>query len=128
MKAFIEEGQNWENTERVIAEDAPIQFVTPDGGFMGGMGGPFKGREGFRDGWREWLRAWDTFVTRIDEIEETEDGSRVLLLVMSIATMEGTGNRVEQPAAALFQLEGDRITAIDHYLDHDQARRAFEEG
>jgi hypothetical protein len=47
---------------------------------------------------------------------------------MSIATMEGTGTRMEQPAAALFDLDGARITAIDHYLDHDQAKRAFEEG
>jgi ketosteroid isomerase-like protein len=128
FKAFIEQEDLWARTEGLIADDAPIRFITPDGGFMGGMAGPFNGREGFRAGWREWIRAWDTFVARIDETYETEDGSWALLLVMSIATMEGVGTRIEQPAAALYELDGDQITAIDHYLDHDQARRAFEEG
>jgi ketosteroid isomerase-like protein len=128
LKAVVEDEQYWENADSILRPDAEIRFLTPDGGFVGGMAGPFRGPEGFRAGWREWLRPWETFAATIDAARESEDGSRVLLLVTSHGTMVGSGTKVDQPSAAVYEFDGERIGAIDHYLDHDQARRAFEEG
>ena len=125
LKELVDEEGFWPGVDDGLAPDARISFVTPFGATVGGMSGPFTGPEGFKAGWLEWLRPFDSFVISLKEATVSEDGTRVLLLVTSRVTMAGSETTIDQPSATVTKVEGDRIVAIDHYLDHDQAAQAF---
>jgi ketosteroid isomerase-like protein len=112
-----------ERLEALIAPDAPVTFETPDGGLMGDMAGPFRGAAGFRAGWREWTRAWDSFLWATSDLIDAGDG-RVLVLGDSTARMSGTGLEIATKAGAVHEVRDGTIVRIDHFLDQDQARRA----
>ena len=107
----------------VLKPGAPIRFITPDGGEVGGMAGGFTGMDGFRDGWREWLAPYEEFHMVLGEsLEAAPD--LALLLVRSVGRPRGARVSVDQEAAAVLRVEGGMVAAIDHYLDHAQAKRA----
>ena len=107
----------------VLKPGAPIRFITSDGGQIGGMAGGFTGMDGFREGWREWLEPYEEFHMVLEESLEAGPGT-ALTLVRTTARPRGARVAVEQEAAALITVEGELVAAIDHYLNHDQARRA----
>jgi hypothetical protein len=109
--------------ETAIDESAVILFETPEGGFLGGMGGPFRGPEGMQKGWREWLRPWSSCRAAIEETVDIGDG-RVLVLVRMRARLSDSGVEVDQEGAALYTVSDGRIVRVEHFLDQDQARRA----
>ena len=106
-----------------LDDDAEIRFITPDGGGMGDLGTTFRGIDGFVAGWREWLAPWEEFRARTLDMAEGEDGKVVSTSVCE-GHMRGSGIRVEQDTALVMKIVDGRIRAIDHYLDHEQARRA----
>jgi hypothetical protein len=119
----VNEDPLWDNAARYIDPEAKITFPAPDGGFVGGMGGEFRGLPGLREGWREWVGPWEDFRVEVVEAVET-DSETVLLLVQTRGRMRGAGAEIEQPAAAVYKVREGTIVAIAHFLDHDQARRA----
>jgi ketosteroid isomerase-like protein len=108
---------------RAIDPAAETRFFTAGGGTLGEMTGPFTGVDGFRAGWREWTAPFDSFTAIVEEVVDGGDG-RVLLLVETRARLRGGGPEVRDHTAALYTVRDGRITAIDHYLDQDDARRA----
>jgi hypothetical protein len=108
--------------ERMIDPAAPIEFETPYGGLLGGMGGPFFGASGFLKAWQEWLVPWESFSIRMDEFKEVE--SNVLAFVHCVGRVSQSGLEVDTPAAAIYTVESGRIVKIRHFLDQDQARAA----
>ena len=108
--------------EGLIDAAAPIEFETPYGGLLGGMGGPFLGASGFHQGWQEWLGPWESYSLRSIEIAEVEN--HVLLLVHVVGTMSESGLEVDAPAAAIYTIESGRVVRVRHFLDQDQARAA----
>ena len=112
-----------ERLATLITPETPIEFATPDGGFVGDMAGPFFGVEGFRAGWAEWLEPWDSFVFAPSEWIDAGDG-RVLLLGDRHGRLAGSGVELDTAAAALYELRDGRIVRIRHFLDQTQARRA----
>lgn len=110
------------NLARVIDDTALVEFATPDGGFMGDMAGPFRGHEGLRAGWAEWLAPWDSFLFEITEWIDAGNGL-VLLLGQCRGRLSGSGLELDTPAAGLYEVRDGLITRIQHFLDQDQARR-----
>lgn len=108
--------------DELIDPDAVIEFATPDGGFVGDMAGPFRGADGLRTGWLEWLAPWESFIFRRSSWIDIGDG-RVLTLGDSIARM-ASGVEVETAVGALYTIRDGRVTRIQHFLDQAQARRA----
>ena len=123
MKALFQRETVAARLEEALAEDAPVEFATPYGGFMGEMAGPFRGLEGLQRSWSEWTDAWEEWSFRGTEWIDAGDG-RVLLLGDSMGRLSGSGLEVETHAGALYTVEGDEIVRIEHFLDQDQARRA----
>ena len=99
--------------------DASITFSGP-----GDMVGPFRGVEGFVAGWREWIAPWEEYRVVTEKLVDAGEG-KVLLLALNTGRLEG-GGEISQESAAIYSLAGDKVTAIDHYLDRDEARRALE--
>ena len=110
-------------TGELIAEDAPIEFTTPEGGIMGGMGGPFRGPDGYLAGWREWVAPWAELRVEIERTRDLGDG-RVLVEAELVARIPGSSTPFAQPGAALYDVRDGRIVRIEHFLDRAQARRA----
>jgi ketosteroid isomerase-like protein len=123
MQARFREPFLVERLGRVLAPDASIEFQTPDGGFMGGMAGPFRGLEGLQTAWAEWTEAWESWTFQPTEWIDVGDG-RVLLLGDSLGRLSAAGAEVETHAAAMYEVRDGMIVRIQHFLDQDQARRA----
>ena len=107
----------------LLKPGAPIRFITPDGGRVGGLSDDFSGIEGYRAGWIEWLEPYEQFHV-IPESALEAGPDRALFLVRSVARPRGSQAEIDQEAAVLLTVEGDQIAAIDQYLDHEQAKRA----
>lgn len=76
---ILGEGRTRARLSAVMDDDAEVTFATPDGAFMGAMGGPFRGAEGLRRGWAEWLEPWESFTFRATELLETPNGDALVL-------------------------------------------------
>jgi ketosteroid isomerase-like protein len=122
MCELIDDEPFWTRIADVFEPDAEVRFITPDAGLMGGMAGPFRGAEGFRAGWREWLQPFDRFRIELEETQAAADG-RVVLLATTFGTLQGSSVEVEQPSAVVYTVRGGRIAGADHYLEHEQALR-----
>jgi ketosteroid isomerase-like protein len=112
-----------ERLDRTVDPEAVIEFPTPDGSFMGGMAGPFRGPDGLRTAWAEWLEPWDSFVFRATEWIEP-GGGRVLMLGDSTSRAKDSTVELDAHVAALWTIRSGRVVKIEHFLDQDQARRA----
>jgi ketosteroid isomerase-like protein len=123
MKALFQRETVIARLQEALAEEAPVEFATPDGGFMGEMAGPFRGVEGLQRAWLEWTDVWEQWSFRGTEWIDVGEG-RVLLLGDSIGRLAGSGLEVETHAAALYTVEDDEIVRVEHFLDQNQARRA----
>lgn len=123
VKELVEDAEVMEANRGVVAPDALIEFATPDGGFVGGMAGPFQGADGLLAGWREWTAPWEAFSIRIDEWLDLDDG-RVLLLAHCSGRLAGSGMEIQTPAGARYTVAGQRVVRIAHFLDQEQARTA----
>jgi ketosteroid isomerase-like protein len=123
MCELIDDEPFWGRIAERFEPDAPVRFLTPDAGPMGGMAGPFRGAEGFRTGWREWLQPFDHFRIEVEEMR-TAPGGRVVLLVTTFGALQGSSVEVEQPSAVVYTVRDGRIAGADHYLEHEQALRA----
>jgi ketosteroid isomerase-like protein len=122
MGAMIADDEVWTRNLERFSTEAQISFITPDGSALGAMGEPFRGIEGLRAGWREWLEPWDEFHVVMADAIDTGEG-QVLVLADATGRMRGTGAEVPQEVAALCRVEGEKIVAIGFYLDQGQARR-----
>jgi ketosteroid isomerase-like protein len=121
MANFIGAPENVARGERLIHPEAPVEFVTPDGGFIGGMEGPWRGAEGLRAGFGEWLEPWEEWRISVDDVTSAPQG-RVLLLGKGSGKMAGSGLEVEAPLGALYEIRDGMIASIRHFLDQDQAK------
>ena len=122
MRALFADPGALARLEEAIAPDAVVEFATPDGGFVGDMGGPFRGLDGLREGWAEWLAPWESFTFHAADIADAGEG-RVLLLGETHARL-ASGVEVEAHVGAAYTIRDGRIVLIQHFLDQDQARRA----
>ena len=108
---------------RMIAPDATVEFATPDGGFLGGMAGPFTGADGMIAAWSEWVRPWTSYSIRIDEWSEPKPGV-VLMLGEASGRLAGSELELDSPIGAVCLLRDGRIAHMQHFLDQEQAREA----
>lgn len=121
MGAMIADDGVWTRNLERFSPEAQFSFIPPDGGGVGPMGESFRGIEGLRAGWREWMEPWDEFHIVLGEAVDTGAG-QVLVLADATGRMRGSGAEVPQEVAALCRVERDKIVAMGFYLDQQQAR------
>jgi len=102
--------------------DFACTFVAPE---YVGPGGRFsyRGPDGFVDGWREWLEAYDSYRVELEELTEGEDG-RLLTLGRQTGTTRTGAVEISEPAAAVWRVRDGRLLEVEFHLDPDSARRA----
>jgi ketosteroid isomerase-like protein len=105
----------WERGDFSSAEwaDPQIEFE-----FAGGPEpGTWTGLAGMAEGYRDWLRAWESFRAEPEEYVVL-DSQRILVLVRNSGRGRTSGLELEEQSVAnLFQLCGGKVTRIVVYLD-----------
>ena len=120
----VGDDERWVAVAGQMSPDAEISFLTPDGGpGPGGMAGPFRGVEGMRAGWREWLEPYDSFTSDVRDVVDAGGGVVVFLTVIT-GKMRGVETELSQEAGAVIRIEDGRVAALEFYLDQNQARAA----
>jgi ketosteroid isomerase-like protein len=103
------------DTGDLIAEDATVRFVAPGARADIGSTGP----QGFREGWADWLEAWESHRIYLDDI--FEKGDSVVQFVRLRGVTKRDGVEMEQEAAGVFRFEGDQVVEIEFNLDREDA-------
>jgi ketosteroid isomerase-like protein len=101
------------DTGGLVAEDAAVRFVAPS------AENERQGPEGFREGWADWLEAWQSYRMYYDDVVEKDD--RVVALVRLSGVTRRDGVEMEQEAAAVFRFDGAKVVEIEFNLDRDDA-------
>ena len=112
---------DWERGDFSSTEwaDPAIEFVVADGPSPG----RWTGLAGLRDGWRDFLNAWEEYRTSVDEYREL-GGERVLGLAHFSARGKASSMEIDERltrAAILFHLHGGKVSRLVVYLDRDRA-------
>jgi ketosteroid isomerase-like protein len=79
----------------------------------------YRGHDGYRRFWREWLAAWGRY--RAEPQELIDLGDRLLILGRLKGHGDGSGTPVEQEYAALIYLTHGQVARQQEYFEHAQA-------
>ena len=80
----------------------------------------YEGIEGLREGWSDFLGAFETITIEPGEMTETEDG--ILEYVHLTGKPEGVDADVEQDGAAVWRMRGDQLACVEFHMDRARAR------
>lgn len=95
---------------QVVLHEAPSLGIEPSA----------SGVQGFREAWRAWLGAWESFRAEVEDVVEVED--RVVVLIRLRRRAPG-GETEERPVGAVWTFRAGRVARIDFGLDREEALR-----
>jgi len=112
----------WNGGERERLEEVISPDFQLDGPFSGVSGEPYRGRAGFR----RWLADIEEQFERWEIHAEPRELSAGCVLVSGHVHVRGQGSGVEldQPAAALVELRGDRVQRLRIFTSEAEALAA----
>lgn len=105
----------------IVDPEAKIRFLDAENGALGDLELERRGVEGLRDGWAQWLDAWEEFWIDFEQYLDAGEG-----LVLALVELRGRTQadvEISHPAAALVRVRDRRIVSMDFYMDRKQARR-----
>ena len=82
----------------------------------------FRGAEGMRSGWREWLHAWLEVKVSAEELVEAP-GGLVLVDVLVSGRGRGSGAPMAEPGANVWTFRDGRAVRVEIFADRAHARR-----
>jgi ketosteroid isomerase-like protein len=104
----------------VFHSDLEVQFIARDGALEGTP--PYRGLEGFAQGWREWLQAWTSY--RIDVEDFVDVGDRVVVLVRAEARTARGDVLMHHTPGAIYTIKDGKVASIHFYFDRSEALEA----
>lgn len=108
-----------ESARHLVHPDAEIVFRGRNGVVLG----PFRGVDGFIEGWREWLTPFAEYRVSLEQIIPA--GDRVVSLVSQTGRTRHGGVPVPSPpAAAVWTLRDGQLARVVFYLDRAEAAEA----
>jgi ketosteroid isomerase-like protein len=122
VAALDDEEADWQ-VSRIFAE-----FADPD--FEIAMVGPeylprnleSTGIEGFREAWRDWTSAFESYRIEIERMIDA--GEHVVSLVAMSGRTRTGGAEITAPGAAVWTVVDGRVRRVEFHLDQDAALRA----
>jgi ketosteroid isomerase-like protein len=112
-----------EEIKAALAEIAAPELETVMVGSDSGFSGTFEGPDGFVEGWRDFLDAFETFHNDITEFIEA-DPDTILVPSRQHAVTATGGVEMDNEAGAVFRFESGRLRQIEFHLDRDEAARS----
>lgn len=80
-----------------------------------GGGRSYRGLEGFRRMWLDWLEPWATYHVQVEEILEEDD--RVAVLIRDRARHPGSDAEVELLAGSVWTIRAGKIIRVELYAN-----------
>jgi ketosteroid isomerase-like protein len=99
----------------IAADDVVMVMQGPDDAFVAQYQGP----EGIRDGWSDWLGAFERLRFELEEL--TEVGENVLMLGKQIGVTRHGGVEIEDPSAVVWKFRDGLLTRVEFHLDPEKA-------
>ena len=86
--------------------------------FWLGGGRSYRGIEGFRRMWLDWLEPWATYHARVEEIIEEDD--RVVVLIRDRGRHPGSDVEVELLAGSVWTVRAGKVTRVELYANREE--------
>ncbi|HEX4718746.1 MAG TPA: nuclear transport factor 2 family protein [Thermoleophilaceae bacterium] len=103
--------------------DAALEYLDPEIEWWGPQEWleerRYCGHDGVRRLASSWTQAFDEY--RIDVDETKESGNAVLALCHQRGRMKGTGDRIEDPIAYIWEIRNGKATRVDVYFSWEAA-------
>jgi ketosteroid isomerase-like protein len=80
-----------------------------------GEGRTYRGIDGFRQLWLDWLEPWATYRVQLDGI--FEEGDRVVVLIRDRGRTHGSDAEVELVSGSVWTVRGGRIARVAFYAN-----------
>jgi ketosteroid isomerase-like protein len=114
---------------RVVRDDeafaatvaAAGEFLDPgleSAAFWLGGGRSYRGVEGFRRMWLDWLEPWETYHARVEAIFEEDE--RVIVLIRDRGRHAGSDAEVELLAGSVWTVRAGKITCVELYANRGE--------
>ena len=84
----------------------------------------WNGLDGLRDGWTDFLEGFEQLQITPEETHDGPAGDCIVEFVRIRGRPRGTSADIEQDAAAVWRLRGDRVCAVEFHLDRAAALRS----
>jgi ketosteroid isomerase-like protein len=111
LVAAMWEGDFLPDAEWVLAEDEHT-----------GLGGSYRGVEGFRRAMSDWLSAWETYMFIPERIIDA--GDCVIVLARDRGRSRTAGLEIESEAATVWWFEGGKVRRVEAWQSHERALRS----
>ena len=82
----------------------------------------YRGIEGFRELWLDWIEPWSGYRVGIDELIDLDES--ILVLARDHATRDDTDREFELLSASLWEFEDGRLKRLRFFRNRDEAMRA----
>src|SRR3954451_16824583 len=105
---------------KIAAADFVMRMYGSDDTFVG----THMGAAGGREGWADWLEAFDRVRFQFESIEDI--GENVLTMATQIGTTRTGGVEIEQASAAVWKFRDGKLKETEFHLDRDKARSSAE--
>jgi ketosteroid isomerase-like protein len=86
--------------------------------FWLGGGRSYRGIEGFRGMWLDWLEPWETYHAQVEAMFEEDD--RVIVLIRDRGRHRGSAAEVELRAGSVWTVRGGRITRVELFANREE--------
>src|SRR5918999_2030206 len=86
--------------------------------FWLGGGRSYRGLEGFRRMWLDWLEPWETYHARVEAIFEEDD--RVVVLIRDRGRHPGSDAEVELLAGSVWTVRAGKVTRVELYANREE--------
>jgi ketosteroid isomerase-like protein len=83
--------------------------------FWLGGGRSYRGLEGFRRMWLDWLEPWASYHVHLEDV--IEDGDRVAVLIRDRACHRDSDAEVEMLAGSVWTVRAGKITRVELYAN-----------
>jgi len=86
--------------------------------FWLGGGRSYRGVEGFRRMWLDWLEPWETYHAQVEAIHEEDD--RVIVLIRDRGRHPGSDAEVELLAGSVWTVRAGKVTRVELYANREE--------
>ena len=115
LVAVFRQGEDQRSIDlSALADDIEVEFVA-----AAGASASYRGIGGLIEGWRDWLEPWTSY--EVVPEEQIEVGEQVVVLATLSGQTKHDRVTIEQPAAVVVSVEGDKISRLEFHLDREQA-------
>jgi ketosteroid isomerase-like protein len=104
--------------------DVMIRYAPDPGGRIPpDLVGEYHGHDGFREGWRRWLDAFEDLRVEPDEVVDL-GGERLLVGIRAVGRGTGSGAEVAQRGFTLYTFREGLVARHEFYADRERAEKA----